>query len=34
MASAINALLDDDDDDVHGISRVYISTAARLDYSW
>ena len=31
MASVINALLDDDDDGEHNISRVYSSTAARLD---
>ena len=32
MTSAIiNALLDNDDDDEHNISRVYSSAAARLD---
>jgi hypothetical protein len=31
MASVINALLDDDGDDEHCISRVYSSTASRLD---
>jgi hypothetical protein len=30
MASVLNALLDDDDDE-HSISWVYSSTAARLD---
>jgi hypothetical protein len=33
MASVTNALLDDDDDDdEHCMSRVYSSTAARLDW--